>query len=424
MPELLRSLVGAAEFLERTSLGVYVYSKFTLGMLKQMIVNWSKTTDAFAFQDIISGLPVHTAMAEENKELWHLAQEIRRSSTLNALFRRHPGERFLAESESLAEGRAFLAKYKTFVQRHGHRGHADRDIYFTRRVEDPNLDIESFSLLLKAPNPVPPEELEARLVRRRKEVTERVLNEIRDGPFGGIKCRLFKRAHGWVLKFLVMRDDWRHSIDRVTLAKKWSYQELGLRLHERGILQSRRDFFFLSEQELFELIDGRAVLAHAKRKIVARQRVFDNFLARTERPPTFLRGSVPVDLDAMVDAPDSETLKGTGISRGAARGRARIVAELKDIGRISPDDILVCNSTDPAWAPVFPVIKGLVLEMGGMLSHGACLSREFGLPAVQIRNAMQRIEDGALVEVSGDTGQVRVLENAKPVTPPLEARAS
>lgn len=402
----------ASEFLERTSLGVYVYSKFTLGMMRWMVANWSQDPDPFTFQDMISGLPVHTLMAGENRELWYLAQEIRHSPTLTALFHRHPGPAFLEAATGSEEGKKFVAKYRDFVQRHGHRGHADRDIYFTRRVEDPNLDIESFALLLKAVNPVTPEELEERLVRRREETSRRVINQIRETRFGGLKAFFFNWVHAWVLKFLVMRDDWRHSIDRVTLAKKWGFQELGLRAVDRGLLDDKRDFYFLSEQELYDLLDHRAPLGPAKMKLAARQRVFDKFLARSEVPPPFLRGSTPAELDETADSADLETLKGTAISRGVVRGRARVIAELRDIGRIAPDEILVCNSTDPAWAPVFPVISGLVLEMGGMLSHGACLSREFGLPAVQIRNAMQRIENGALIEVSGDAGRVRILESA------------
>lgn len=414
----------ADEFLERTSLGVYVYSKFTLGILRLMIQRWSSNSDAFTLQDMISGLPVHTLMAKENSELWYLADEIRKSKELSALFHSFPDSRFLLEAEKSEEGRSFAAKYHDFVRRHGHRGHADRDIYFTRRIEDANLDMGSISLLLKAVDPVPPEQLEAQLVRRREEATRRVTEQIRAGWFGGAKIFLLNLVHAWVLKFLVMRDDWRHSIDRVTLAKKWGYREMGLRAFERGLLGTDRDFYFLSEQELFGVLDKRVPMELIKLKIEARKSVFDRFLARTEVPPPFLKGSIPTEMDNTVDDDSPGVLKGTGISRGLVRGRAKVIGELKDIGRIAPDDILVCNSTDPAWAPVFPVIKGLVLEMGGMLSHGACLSREFGLPAVQIRNAMQRITDGALIEVSGDTGQVRLVEETIKSEIPVQMRAS
>ena len=69
------------------------------------------------------------------------------------------------------------------------------------------------------------------------------------------------------------------------------------------------------------------------------------------------------------------------------------------------------NSTDPGWAPVFSIIGGLVLETGGLLAHGACLSREYGLPSVLLRHAMQRIEDGALITIDGASGVV-VIETA------------
>ncbi len=72
-------------------------------------------------------------------------------------------------------------------------------------------------------------------------------------------------------------------------------------------------------------------------------------------------------------------------------------------------DILICNATDPGWAPVFTIISGLVLETGGMLAHGACLSREHGIPALQLRNAMRLIQDGDEVEIRGDTGEIAVL---------------
>jgi rifampicin phosphotransferase len=69
-------------------------------------------------------------------------------------------------------------------------------------------------------------------------------------------------------------------------------------------------------------------------------------------------------------------------------------------------DVLVCNSTDPGWTPVFSVISGIVLETGGMLAHASCLAREYGFPAVQLPGALGRIPDGALVTVDGDTGTV------------------
>lgn len=83
------------------------------------------------------------------------------------------------------------------------------------------------------------------------------------------------------------------------------------------------------------------------------------------------------------------------------------------MGGWKKDDILICNSTDPGWMPVFSLLKGLMLETGGMLAHGACLSREYGLPAVQLRNAIQLIADGALIKVNGDSGEIYLIAAAQ-----------
>jgi pyruvate,water dikinase len=89
------------------------------------------------------------------------------------------------------------------------------------------------------------------------------------------------------------------------------------------------------------------------------------------------------------------------------------VKRLKDIGRVSDGEILVCNSTDPGWTPVFMIIKGIVTETGGILSHAACLSREYGFPSVQLEHAMQLIPDGATVTVDGETGKVTIVDGGE-----------
>ena len=88
--------------------------------------------------------------------------------------------------------------------------------------------------------------------------------------------------------------------------------------------------------------------------------------------------------------------------------RARVVTNLRDIGVVEAGDILITNSTDPGWTPVFALLKGIVLETGGMLAHGSCLAREHGLPAIQIAGATKSIPDGSTITVNGDTGEIRI----------------
>ncbi|HJP51562.1 MAG TPA: PEP-utilizing enzyme, partial [Pseudomonadales bacterium] len=78
------------------------------------------------------------------------------------------------------------------------------------------------------------------------------------------------------------------------------------------------------------------------------------------------------------------------------------------IGRLEKGDILICNSTDPGWTPVFSIVAAIVGETGGMAAHFSCLSREYGIPAVSLPNAMQLIEDGSMIIVNGSAGEVRL----------------
>ncbi|HZZ46155.1 MAG TPA: PEP-utilizing enzyme [Pseudonocardia sp.] len=121
----------------------------------------------------------------------------------------------------------------------------------------------------------------------------------------------------------------------------------------------------------------------------------------------YLRGSEP-----LLEELGEGGLVGTGTSRGTVTARARVVPRLSELGRVQPGEILICNSTDPGWASVFLKIQGLVIETGGMLAHGSCLSREYGIPAVTLFNAMNRIPDGALITVDGNTGRVTVEQDA------------
>jgi pyruvate,water dikinase len=125
----------------------------------------------------------------------------------------------------------------------------------------------------------------------------------------------------------------------------------------------------------------------------------------------YIRGDGTVAPDQTPGAGQVEdgVLRGIGTSRGTVVGTARIVPTQKDLGRVRKGDILITFSTDPGWTTVFLVLSGLVLETGGMLAHGSCISREYGIPAVQVTDAMSLIEDGSTIEVNGDTGEVRVL---------------
>lgn len=410
---IAKAIEMARRFLTILRPGFHVYAAATLGAINKMLRDWYTGDNAFAFQELISGLPQRTAMVEESIAVWKVAQKLRASDSLvRLLAETEEPEEFFRRLQDTPGGREFEAYYhEVLLGPHPHRGHADRDLWFPRRHEDPGLDFRTFRTLVAAGDSPSPEEIEHRLIAQREQTTREVVENFRSRPLGALKAKVFLVVLGYVHRFLVLRDDERHYIDRVTMAKKRSLQELGRRLVERGLLEGDEDFYFLSEQELYEVLEGRHSKPLTRAKIENRRKVFDAYNARTEIPPMYLKGNAPIDLDERPDAgADGNTLKGAGIARGTITGRARIVGDLKDIGRLQKGEILICNATDPGWASVFALIGGLVLETGGMLAHGACLSREYGLPAVTLPNAMQRIPDAATITLVGDTGEIRIEE--------------
>jgi pyruvate,water dikinase len=107
----------------------------------------------------------------------------------------------------------------------------------------------------------------------------------------------------------------------------------------------------------------------------------------------------------------ASALAGTGVCGGKVTSRAAVLASLSDAHLLRAGDILVTRQTDPGWAPVFSLIHGLVIERGGMLSHGAIIAREFGLPCVVgVKDAAARIPHGCTVSMDGDRGHVQILD--------------
>jgi pyruvate,water dikinase len=107
------------------------------------------------------------------------------------------------------------------------------------------------------------------------------------------------------------------------------------------------------------------------------------------------------------------SLNGLGVCGGSATARAAVLNDVGEAHRLRPGDVLVTRQTDPGWGAVFPLISGLVMERGGMLSHGAIIAREFGIPSVVgIADATRAIPHGSRIHVDGDRGTVLIVTPA------------
>ncbi len=374
---------------------IFIHAPVIRALLKGVLQYWYTGDNQNAFMEVLSGLPWRTEQFYDDYGVWKLADTIRRSEKLSTLMKEFKGAAFFEELKNHEEGRAFLSQYKEFLELTFYRGQADRDIYFARRIEDPGLDYEALRLLSSADDLVSPEERDEKLNQRREAATAEVIENLAKQPLGDLKVPIFKFLLDFSMRFFSGRDDSRPVSDVTTFQKKLPVRELGRRTVARGLLEGERDFYFLSLDELCGLLAGEEPVPLARAKVAARRKAFDRFLTHEEDPPPFLKGNVPLD-SGIVPASDARdgVLKGIGTSPGLVTGRARIIPTQKEIGRLEKGDILICHGTDPGWTSAFSIVSAVVAQTGGMLAHFSCLSREYGLPAVSLPNAMRLIKDG------------------------------
>ena len=397
----------------------FINARDMLTLLSVLVRKWYDPADPMAFQALLTGVPEKSETMKANHMLWEMSHRIRMSSTLTKAFADHKDADFFAACESSGDGRAFLAYYQDFLELYGQRGQPDRDIYFPRRVEDPSIDYAAISSMLSTAESTDPEIKEKENNAVREAFADQVVEKIKRGPLGAVKAEIFKVVYAWSIRFVIARDNERNFLDHTTLSIRLGFLEVGRRLAERDVFQTVDDVWYLTRLELYALLDGRPMTALTRAKIDARRRDHHRMLARDVAHPKYIVNNKPVELDITEDLNDG-VLRGIGTAKGNITATARVVKQLKDVGKVKEGEILVVNSTDPGWTPVFHIISGIVLETGGILAHGSCLAREYGLPGVQIASAMQLIPDGATITINGDAGTV-VIDEASALVEALAA---
>jgi len=220
------------------------------------------------------------------------------------------------------------------------------------------------------------------------------------------RLALYRAQHGARL-----RENFKSELIRRFAFLRRFLLELGRRLAARGRLADENDVFFLEIEEFHSgsLLDpGRDLRALT----AGRRALYEQNLKIT--PPSVIVGRF--DPRAFVpDAVDRGTKEflGLGVSAGTATGRARVILRSDADERVQPGEILVAPFTDPGWTPYFVAAAGIVMDMGGMLSHGSIIAREYGIPAVvNVGPATQIIRTGQWLEVDADRGVVTVLDAA------------
>lgn len=333
--------------------------------------------------------------------LWQMAGELRRSGLANVVMTQEPGPA-LAELRRAPDGAAFRQMLDAFLQRHGHRCMTEAEWLFPRWIEDPQQVIEQVAGYLRAGDEYNPLQAEEQQRRERETVTAQVERQL--DPLRRVYFRwALGRAHNTVR----LRDNGQHFLVKLLLPMRVIFAELGRRWAARDWLEQADDFFFLALPEIEGVLfaDDPASAGLDLKQATAQRRLAYNYWRRARFPEALGADGRPLPLATAAGADNQ--LTGIPASGGQVRGEAVVINSPAEAGRVQPGQVLVTRSTDPGWTPLFSIVGGLVLEVGGQLSHGAIVAREYGLPAVvNVPDATTLIQDGQTIVVDGSAGQI------------------
>jgi len=254
-----------------------------------------------------------------------------------------------------------------------------------------------------------PSVVHARSARSRREAQSEILASLR-GPAAPLRRAILRWLFRYNSIYMAIRDNHRYYVDRNWYEVRRIFRSYGSRLVNAGVLTTRDEVFFLGVEEVKAGLANELTGAEASRRVQVRRRVWEATLR--QQGPKFLRGWAPLeDTHATANNVPRGELHGIAASPGSATGAARVVYDVSGLSAVKDGEILVTRQTDPSWTTAFGRIGGLVLETGGILSHGTSLCREYGLPCVTaVERATVRIPDGSRIEMSGTAGVVRILE--------------
>lgn len=297
---------------------------------------------------------------------------------------------------------AFLEQWDAFMAEHGHHCRGELEFANARWSERPDY---VFELVRRTVGRTPGDDPMASYARSVVEA-ESSAEECRSELRNPLKRLLFGRVLIWGRGSARMRENIKSEAVRWMTAIRLALLELGEHLVARGDLEDATDVFLLRYEELEQVVAG---VGGEWREIILARRIEHDRLTVLSPPPVVI-GDWSQDDEVWQLGQRPTELRGITVSAGVARGPARVFLGVDSDQEVLPGEILVAPFTDPGWTPYFVPAAGIVVDMGGMLSHGSIIAREYGIPAVvNVGPATRLIETGQMIEVDGNEGIVRLL---------------
>jgi phosphohistidine swiveling domain-containing protein len=360
----------------------------------------------------------NTLSVEAGRALWRLSREVKASSALSELFATLQPEGLMSALEDSAEGRAFLERFRDYLEQWGWRSDSVFEVADKTWREEPAIPLNTLQGYLHLGDEADPDVPYRESVARREEVLARARERL---ATHSDKLARFNNLYEAARDNLAVTEDHNYYIDQKGVAVlRLPLLDAGRRLGERGQLEQPDDVFYLRFEEMKQALqsgEDKKAAVHQRREEVARwaRVVPPAFLGRPEAldmSDPFIAAMGGKMLGLSIEAEphrDPDVLSGVAASPGVVQGIAKVVRNLNQASKLEPGDIMVCEMTLPPWTPLFATAAGIVADTGGVLSHCAIVAREYGLPAVVgTRVGTEQLKDGMTITVDGTKGLVRI----------------
>ncbi|MCK4686958.1 MAG: hypothetical protein KAT66_02415 [Candidatus Lokiarchaeota archaeon] len=360
------------------------------------------------FPILISGL--ENKLTETNNKIHHLVSIIQRNEGIRSIILQKNSEEIYKYllMEKNQEVQEFLKEFKRFIEDYGDRGFT-REPFYARWSEQPMTKVFDIlkSLVIKEKQVKKKVRFES--AKNREKIKKFVEVKIRSQRFGFLKWKLFSIILNLSRTYISFRENQRFNLDKWITRNRKVYLEIGKYLTNQDKLQNHSDIIFLRKREVKHLI-----LEEIKEDKINNLMIFvksrkEDFLKYEHTIPSkFLLGSREFN-DKPRFTRDSVIFHGIPASQGTITGIVRVLNKIEQISDVQASEILVVPRTDPGWTPIFSKIGGLITETGGILSHGAVVSREYGIAAVtNIPNACKLFKTGQVITINGYDGVVTI----------------
>jgi len=406
-PALLDFILADLQELKRILFDPRSHQVFMTAMqaawwLNEQVQAWLGEKNA---ADALTQSVPHDVTAEMGLALLDVADVIRPHPDVVAFLQHVQNENFLDVLPTLAGGREARDAIQAYLDKYGMRCVGEIDITKPRWSERPTTLVPMILGNIKNFEPGAGERRFEEGRQKAWEKEQELLTRLRALPDGERKAEEAKRMIDRIRTFIGYREYPKYGMISRYFVYKQALLDEAERLVQAHVLGDREDIFYLRFGELHDVVRTNHVDDQLIRQ---RKEAFRSYQALM--PPRVLTsdGEAISGTYRRVDVP-AGALTGLPVSAGTVEGRARVILDMAEAD-LETGDILVTAYTDPSWTPAFVAIKGLVTEVGGLMTHGAVIAREYGLPAVVgVEHATRLIRDGQRIRVHGTDGYVEIL---------------